>query len=135
MTSRIECTECGLCCCKLAPIWITKSDVKREPKLLKYARTIKQLKKKFKKQKVKDSMWKPSLLAGLFSAHTNNLKGFLALIFDYKELPCPMLDKNKLCTIYETRPGICRKFEAGGEDCNKLRKEYGMSKLLPIIKD
>ena len=37
---------------------------------------------------------------------------------------CAALDRNTmLCTIYETRPLICREFEMGGPDCLKARKQ------------
>lgn len=31
--------------------------------------------------------------------------------------PCPKLSDDGLCTVYESRPEICRRYEAGGPAC------------------
>jgi Fe-S-cluster containining protein len=33
------------------------------------------------------------------------------------------------CSIYETRPDVCRACQPGDEECNTARRHYGMSEL------
>lgn len=50
---------------------------------------------------------------------------FLPLVRD-KEKPCVQL-KEKMCTIYEVRPNMCRDFPVGTEQCITSREDlYGM---------
>ncbi len=39
---------------------------------------------------------------------------------------CPFLKEDLLCRIYETRPDVCRRFEAGSEQCIEARKRIGI---------
>ena len=41
--------------------------------------------------------------------------------------PCTWLAADGKCRHYEDRPGVCREFERGGEDCLRLRKGRGSS--------
>jgi Fe-S-cluster containining protein len=35
------------------------------------------------------------------------------------------------CTIYETRPQLCRKFVMGGPACREVRSDYAAGKTIP----
>jgi len=51
---------------------------------------------------------------------------------------CAALDRNSLrCTIYDTRPAICRGFDMGGYDCREERAAwYGKAvPPIPIVVD
>jgi Fe-S-cluster containining protein len=37
------------------------------------------------------------------------------------------------CTIYESRPAICRHFEAGSDRCHALRRAYGLEPFLSLM--
>ena len=44
---------------------------------------------------------------------------------------CKALDRQTmLCTIYESRPGICRDFQAGDYDCLQERRQ--LSDVIPV---
>ena len=39
---------------------------------------------------------------------------------------CAALDRDTmLCTIYDRRPGICREYQTGGDDCLVERADHG----------
>lgn len=46
--------------------------------------------------------------------------------------PCELLDDDGNCTIYPTRPSECVVFEAGGDDCQRMREEAGLEPLQPL---
>ena len=37
--------------------------------------------------------------------------------------PCTWLSAEGKCRHYEDRPGVCREFECGGEECLRMRSE------------
>ena len=43
--------------------------------------------------------------------------------------PCPMLAGNA-CSIYATRPDVCKEFEPGDEQCQEARARVGLSLLV-----
>ena len=45
---------------------------------------------------------------------------------------CCFLDADKRCTIYETRPDVCREFAAGDEPCQTARAARGLPPLSRI---
>lgn len=46
---------------------------------------------------------------------------------------CPFLDeRTRECMIYETRPNICRLFEAGSEQCRWMRGETTLEQIRTI---
>lgn len=45
--------------------------------------------------------------------------------------PCVFLTDNR-CTIYATRPGVCRDFDAGSQQCQRARQTEGLRRLAPI---
>ncbi len=44
----------------------------------------------------------------------------------------PTADGKMPCGIYENRPSICRKFEAGSDKCHALRRIYGYESFLTL---
>lgn len=51
-----------------------------------------------------------------------------ALRGDQKPSPCAWLDlENLRCRFYAHRPGVCRRFELGGERCLAHRKNVGVA--------
>jgi len=44
---------------------------------------------------------------------------------------CCFLDGDNRCTIYATRPELCRHFEAGSEQCQEARRARGLTPLEP----
>lgn len=40
---------------------------------------------------------------------------------------------NQRCTIYTTRPNICREFQAGSSQCQEARNRNGMEPLKALI--
>lgn len=41
---------------------------------------------------------------------------------------CAALDRiTMLCSIYERRPGVCREYEMGGDDCRVERAKTGLA--------
>ena len=45
---------------------------------------------------------------------------------------CCFLDDEARCTIYPTRPQVCREFAAGSEDCQRVRSLRGLAPLEPV---
>lgn len=44
----------------------------------------------------------------------------------YVNAKCRHLDKYGLCSIYETRPEVCKRYKVGGADCLATRKARGL---------
>ena len=44
---------------------------------------------------------------------------------------CVFLGEGNKCDIYDTRPRVCRGFEAGSEKCQEARTLSGLGRLLP----
>jgi Fe-S-cluster containining protein len=40
---------------------------------------------------------------------------------------CAFLNEDQLCRIYATRPDVCRRFEAGSEQCIEARARAGIN--------
>lgn len=47
--------------------------------------------------------------------------------------PCRFLGPKNRCSIYRTRPDVCRAFEAGSGQCRELREAAGLPPLPPAI--
>lgn len=88
----MQCQKCGWCCSNLI-VEITQRDVDREPKLWDYVELL-------------DGNGEIEIEPGLEVYMLTCGK------------PCPMLKNNK-CSIYKTRPDVCRGFEVGSEQCAK----------------
>lgn len=94
-----DCTQCGACC-RCFPIFASRSDAEKEPRIKKESK--------------------------LLELHMQ------AEGRDYRLFPlpflerCPFLKDDQLCRIYETRPLVCRRFEAGSEQCIEARGRMGI---------
>jgi uncharacterized protein len=79
---EVNCLDCGNCCKSLGPR-ITDADIRRISSALKI---------------------KPSELTEKY-LHLDEDNDYV-----FKHMPCPFLDKDNLCKIYENRPRACRDY-------------------------
>jgi Fe-S-cluster containining protein len=99
---NIDCDKCGACC-QTFPVLVSEADAVREPRVKECGLELPEF--------LKRPGW------------------------DFKLHPLPFLEgccflgENKLCTVYETRPDVCRKFEAGTEECAEARARVGLPPL------
>jgi Fe-S-cluster containining protein len=98
---KYDCTQCGACC-RCFPIFASHSDAQREPRI---------------------------------QAETRQLEEYLRTedkAYQMYPLPfheaCAFLKTDQLCQIYETRPEVCRGFEAGSAQCIEARERKGIGK-------
>ena len=100
-----ECDGCGACC-RTFPIFAGDADAEREPRVE---------------------------AEGLRLAEHLGGPGYTIRLYP---LPfheaCCFLDTDQRCDIYETRPGVCREFAAGSEQCQEARRRNGLSELEPV---
>ncbi len=94
-----ECDGCGACC-RTFPIFVTEADALREPRIETEGRR-----------------------------NTNNSRYPLSLFPLPFHEACCFLDDRQQCTIYFTRPEICRELQAGGEQCQEARSRWGLEEL------
>ncbi|MFQ3592843.1 MAG: YkgJ family cysteine cluster protein [Gemmataceae bacterium] len=100
-----ECDECGMCC-KSFPIFASQADAQREPRVASEGRRL--------PMQMVDDRW------------------------TYRLYPLPFLDScpfagtDRRCTIYATRPTVCREMPAGGLQCQDARRRHGLPPLLPV---
>jgi len=80
--SEINCLDCGNCCKSLGPR-ITDADIRRVSAALKI---------------------KPSELTGKYLRLDEDND------YVFKSMPCPFLDADNYCKIYENRPRACRDY-------------------------
>jgi Fe-S-cluster containining protein len=101
---RFVCDECGACC-RSFPIFVTLEDVRREPRIDVEAMRL---------------------------PKGHNVAGWTHQLFP---LPfheqCSFLDGMERCEIYESRPQVCRDFEAGDPLCQEARNMHGLPPLQP----
>jgi Fe-S-cluster containining protein len=104
-TDRYECDGCGAYCAYYR-IFASRRDAAREPRIV---------------------------------AESLELGGWLETpnwAYRLNPLPfheaCCFLDAEKRCTIYETRPEVCREFAAAGQPCQDARAAKGLPPLAPI---
>lgn len=99
---RFECDGCGACC-RTFPIFASGADARREPRILDEARPL--------AEHLRSPGW------------------------DYRLFPLPFLDAccfldaADRCTVYDTRPEVCREFAAGGVMCQAARSRSGLPPL------
>jgi len=62
---------------------------------------------------------------GVYFAKRTSGDNYRALIAG----PCPNLDENGECTIYEERPIPCSRFEVGSKNCNSARNRDRLQTL------
>ncbi|MGF1578943.1 MAG: YkgJ family cysteine cluster protein [Gemmataceae bacterium] len=99
-----ECDECGACC-RTFPIFASEADAEREPRVAEEGKTL--------AAHLKAPGWKFQLYPLPF--HEN----------------CCFLDHQNKCTIYTTRPQVCRNFAAGSPQCQEARARVDLPRLLP----
>ncbi|MGC6424345.1 MAG: YkgJ family cysteine cluster protein [Lentimonas sp.] len=98
-TEEYDCTQCGACC-RCFPIFASKDDAEREPRITKETRLL-----------------EPHLQT------TDKAHQLFPLPFHER---CVFLQNDQLCQIYETRPSVCRRFEAGSKQCIEARQRVGI---------
>jgi Fe-S-cluster containining protein len=101
--STYECDGCGACC-RTWPVLVSDEDAAREPRIKDEGRPLPQY--------LGTPYWRYRLFPLPFHE------------------TCCFLDGEQRCTIYETRPRVCREFEAGGERCQEARR---LSELAPLV--
>lgn len=105
MKDKFICDQCGACCSTF-PIFAGPNDLVREPRI--------------GNECCKIAEWEMA---------ENKTYQLHPLPFHSS---CAFLGKNKLCEIYETRPTVCRAFEAGSALCIEARVRKGLQPLLPL---
>jgi len=101
-----ECDSCGACC-KTWRILVSEEDAVREPRIAAEARRL--------PENQKTEHW-----------------AFQLFPLPFHEACC-FLDGENRCTIYDTRPRVCRVFEAGSDRCQEARREQGLEPLSPAV--
>lgn len=102
---RYECDGCGACC-ETWRVLVAEEDAQREPRIRDEAREL--------PENQRTPYWRFVLFPLPF--HTS----------------CAFLDGQKRCGIYETRPRVCREFEAGSERCQEARRLNNLPRLTPL---
>jgi Fe-S-cluster containining protein len=101
-----NCDACGACC-RTFPIRVSKQDGEREPRIAEHALVV--------------PAWERS------EEHYYHLH----------PLPfckgCLFLGEDNLCSVYETRPQVCRRFAAGSAQCQEARARKGLQRLKAAI--
>jgi Fe-S-cluster containining protein len=100
--SAIPCDLCGACC-QTFPVLVSIGDAALEPRIQDEALRLKPWQRK--------EEWEYQLHPLPFNEG------------------CCFLATEKLCSIYETRPAVCRKFAAGTPECSEARARVGLSPL------
>ena len=100
MSSEIyDCENCGACC-RCFPIFASEADAERDPAIRRETRKLE------------------PYLATEHKAYLMHPLPFLD--------ECAFLKKDQLCRIYATRPVVCRRFEAGSNQCKEARERFGI---------
>ncbi|MDP4610845.1 MAG: YkgJ family cysteine cluster protein [Opitutales bacterium] len=94
-----DCMNCGACC-RCFPIFASAQDAELEPRIKRETKHL-----------------EPHL-------QTDD-KAYLMYPLPFHE-QCAFLKEDQLCQIYETRPQVCRRFEAGSEQCIEARARKGI---------
>ena len=102
---QYECDNCGACC-KTFPIFASAVDARREPRICREGQQLPEA------QKTQD--WAYRLFPLPFVE------------------TCCFLNTNSRCTIYATRPAVCRQFAAGSAQCQEARTRQGLPLLMAI---
>jgi len=99
------CDRCGACCCTF-PVLASTDDAVREPRIAACARKLEPW--------LERPGWRWQLHPLPFQEG------------------CTFLGDDSLCRIYETRPDVCRRFEAGSPECAEARRRRGLPPLGPV---
>lgn len=102
--TEYTCNSYGACC-RTFPIFAAAPDAQREPRIQSEARRL------------PESLATPEWTYQLFP-------------LPFHETCCFLNGENR-CTIYATRPDVCREFAPGSPQCQEARTRRGLSLLLP----
>lgn len=69
-----------------------------------------------------------SLRDGIYYAESTNGELTVGLVG-----PCPNLQPDSSCGVYDSRPEACRKFEVGQKECKSARKQKGLKLLEKVL--
>ena len=94
------CEGCGACC-RTFPIFASEKDAKREPRIAKEGLLLPEY--------MRDEAWTYRLFRLPFHE------------------ACCFLGKDNRCTIYATRPNVCREFIPGEAQCREARERQNLS--------
>ena len=97
-----ECDGCGACC-RTFPIFASRDDAAREGRIVDESRPL--------PVHLETPSW-----------------AFQLYPLPFHEA-CAFLDGSCRCTIYPTRPDVCRSFPAGGDQCAQARALSGLPPL------
>jgi Fe-S-cluster containining protein len=97
-----ECDGCGACCRTFA-IYVSQTDAGREPRIRDESLRL-----------------RPWL--------TSPERAYQLFPLPFHETCC-FLGSDNRCTIYATRPDLCRHFEAGSDECQEARRRSGLPEL------
>jgi len=101
---RYECDGCGACCRTFA-IFAAETDAQREPRIGDESLRL-----------------RPWL--------TTPEREYQLFPLPFHETCC-FLDGDNRCTIYASRPDVCRGFEPGSEQCQEARRSCKLAPLEP----
>jgi len=97
-SEEYDCTKCGACC-RCFPIFASALDAEKEPRIKSETRRL-----------------EPHL--------ATKDKAYQLHPLPFQE-QCAFLTSGQLCTIYQTRPDVCRRFAAGSPQCIEARERVG----------
>jgi len=100
-----DCDGCGACC-RTFPIFASIADAARESRVAAEGRAL--------PHHLATDRWTYQLFP-----------------LPFHECCC-FLDGAARCTIYPTRPHVCRAFAAGGDQCQSARSRLGLPPLPPV---
>ncbi len=112
MSEQYECDQCGACCQGALIVEATWLDLKREPKI-----------------QDADPAFRDKTLREVQELLADEMR--VIVMACGADRPCAMLDENQRCKIYPTRPNVCVAMEAGDEQCQGARKDFGIEPLEP----
>ncbi len=100
-----ECDGCAACC-RTRPVLVSEADARREPRI--------------------------ATEGGRLAEHLETPEW----VYRLHPLPfhraCCFLGEGDRCTIYASRPTVCREFEPGRPDCQEVRARVGLPRLEPV---
>ncbi|MCX5660606.1 MAG: YkgJ family cysteine cluster protein [Planctomycetota bacterium] len=103
--NRNECDGCSASC-ETWRVLVSAEDAQREPRITREAREL--------PENQRTPLWR-----------------FVLFPLPFHE-SCCFLDEKNRCGIYETRPRVCREFEAGSVRCQEARALGNLPRLLPM---
>ena len=106
--TKYACDRCGACCLGHLLVEADLVDLLREPRLL----TADQ-----------------ERLGWSFDAAVRDLEDEDRSLLVAGGIRCPFLGAENRCSVYPTRPTACVAMQAGGEQCQQVRHEAGLSVL------